>query len=65
MAKKELTKEQQAKIIRRIKHTYECEKMPLTPDDEEGLKKMLNGEKTREELVAEEIAKMQSEGLIK
>ena len=66
MDKKEvLSKEQQEKILKQVKHSYECEKMPLDEDDIEGLKKLLNGDKTKEELIAEEIDKMKKEGLIR
>ena len=60
-----LTEEEKKQILKEMKHTFECEKMPLTSEDEKGLKKLLNGEKTKEELVAEEIAKLKEEGLIK
>ena len=60
-----LTEDEKKQILKEMKHTFECEKMPLTPEDEKCLKKLLNGEKTKEELVAEEIAKLKEEGLIK
>ena len=60
-----LTEDEKKQILKEMKHTFECEKMPLTPEDEKGLKKLLNGEKTKKELVAEEIAKLKEEGLIK
>ena len=60
-----LTEDEKKQILKEMKHTFECEKMPLTPEDEKSLKKLLNGEKTKEELVAEEIAKLKEEGLIK
>lgn len=60
-----LTEDEKKQILKEMKHTFECEKMPLTLEDEKGLKELLNGEKTKEELVAEEIAKMKEEGLIK
>ncbi|MGN1201465.1 MAG: hypothetical protein ACI4R8_04345 [Candidatus Caccovivens sp.] len=60
-----LTEDEKKQIIKEVKHTFECEKMPLTLEDEKGLKKLLNGEKTKDELVAEEIAALKKEGLIK
>ena len=65
MAKKQLTKEEKAKILKRIKHTMECEKMPLSEADEKQVKELLDGEKTAEQLIAEEENKMKAEGLIR
>lgn len=60
-----LTQEQQDKIIKQVEHTMKCEKMPLTNQDIQNGKDILQGKKTGDQVVAEEIAKMKEEGLIK
>lgn len=65
MDKKQLSAEEKAKILKRIKHTMECEKMPLNENDEKQIKELLDGKKTAEQLIAEEENRMRAEGLIK
>lgn len=62
---KKLTTKEQEQIKKRVKHSFECEKMNLTASDENGLDKLLKGEKTADQLVKEELEKMKEEGLIK
>ncbi len=63
--KKVYTEAEKQKIIKQIKHNYECEKMPLSERDVKDIKDILDGKKTDDQVVAEQIKKMQEEGLIK
>ena len=60
-----LTDAQQKQIIKEVKHTFECEKMPLTEQDIKNGKDILQGKKTGNQVVAEELERMKNEGLIK
>lgn len=60
-----MDKKKVEKIIKQVKHTMDCEKMPLTQQDIQNGKDILEGKKTGDQVVAEELAKMKEEGLIK
>lgn len=60
-----LTKEEQEKAKKQIIHTMECEKMCLSKQDVKNMENILAGNKTVEEVIAEEQARMRAEGLIK
>ena len=65
MADKRLSKEEVEKIKKRVAHTMECEKMPVSKQDQQNGEDILTGKKSVEQVIAEETAKMKEEGLIK
>lgn len=66
MAKKNiLTKEEQVKAKKQIIHTMECEKLIVSEQDVKNIENILSGDKTVDEVIAEEQSRMREEGLIK
>lgn len=66
MAKKNiLTKEEQVKAKKQIIHTMECEKLIVSKQDVKNIENILSGDKTVDEVIAEEQSRMREEGLIK
>ena len=60
-----MSQEKQNKIIEQVKHTMACEGMILTESDIQNGRDILTGQKTVEQVIAEETSKMKKEGLIK
>lgn len=64
MVKKKLDEKEKNQIIKRVSHTMECEKMPLSKRDIENGQAILNDVKSVDEIIFEEENKMKEEGLI-
>ena len=65
MENRKLTKAEVEKISKEIIHSMECEKMTASKQDLKNMNDILEGNKTAEQVIAEEEARMKQEGLIK
>ena len=65
MENRKLTKAEIEKISKGIIHSMECEKMTASKQDLKNMNDILEGNKTAEQVIAEEEARMKQEGLIK
>lgn len=59
-----MDEKEKKQIIKRVSHTMECEKMPLSKKEIENGQAILDDTKSVDEVIFEEEKKMKEEGLI-